>query len=212
MSRKAAWVLLGGRWVVPSAASALWLPAPSRVIAADGGARHAATLNVPVDVWVGDFDSSDDLHLDAPKQVHPVAKDQTDGELAFELAMEDGIQEVALLGAFGGRFDHAAATVLGAIEAAGQGLCVTLSSGDEWAWPLVPEQPFSLEGVPEGSLLSVLAFSLLTGLSLSGVRWTLSGADVPCGSGWTLSNETVAPVVSASLAVGRALVVIRPPT
>lgn len=211
MSQKAAWVLLGGRWVKPPANIGVWLPTPSRVIAADGGARHAAALDVRVDVWVGDFDSSDDLHLDAPKQVHPVAKDQTDGELAFELAMEGGIQEVALLGAFGGRFDHAAATVLGALEAAGQGLRVILSSGDEWAWPLIPEQPFSLEGVPEGSVLSVLAFSPLQGLRLSGVRWLLSGAEVPCGSGWTLSNETTTPSVSASLTSGRALVVIRPP-
>ena len=60
----------------------LTLPRPALVVAADGGARHAAGLGVAVDAWVGDFDSSDGVQVDAPREVHPAAKNETDAELA----------------------------------------------------------------------------------------------------------------------------------
>ena len=83
-----AWILVGGRLTLTPALAAL--PRPALVVGADGGARHAAALGVGLDVWVGDFDSSAGLSLDAPREVHPAAKDQTDGELATCLALERG--------------------------------------------------------------------------------------------------------------------------
>ncbi|MDB5044393.1 MAG: thiamine pyrophosphokinae, partial [Deinococcus sp.] len=56
--------------------------------------------------------------------------------------------------------------------------------------------------------LSVLAFSDLSGLSLGGVRWPLHRADVPLGSGWTVSNETIGEAVRATLEDGWALVTV----
>ena len=182
-----AWILVGGRLKVTPALAAL--PAPALVVAADGGARHAAALGVGVDLWVGDFDSSAGLSLDAPREVHPAAKDQTDGELATRLALERGATQLVFVGAFGGRFDHTAALLLGGVRLAREGLTVTLTSGDEWAWPLLPGQALDLS-LPAGVTLSVVACTDLGGLSLSGVRWPLAGADIPLGSGWTLSNET----------------------
>ncbi|UTA50131.1 thiamine diphosphokinase [Deinococcus radiodurans] len=148
------------------------------MVAADGGARHAAALGVKVDLWVGDFDSSDGLELDAPREVHPVAKDQTDAELAVSLARRRGATELVFIGAFGGRFDHAAALLLGGVRLAREGLTVTLTSGDEWGWPLLPGRPLRL-GLPAGVTLSVLACTDLGGLSLSGVRWPLTGQTFP---------------------------------
>lgn len=198
-----AWILVGGR-LTPTFALA-GLPTPELVVAADGGARHAAALGVKVDLWVGDFDSSDGLELDAPREVHPVAKDQTDAELAVSLARRRGVTELVFIGAFGGRFDHAAALLLGGVRLAREGLTVTLTSGDEWGWPLLPGRPLRL-GLPAGVTLSVLACTDLGGLSLSGVRWPLTGADIPLGSGWTLSNETLGGPVTAHLETGHALV------
>ena len=198
-----AWILVGGRLTLTPALQTL--PRPALVVAADGGARHAAGLGVEVDAWVGDFDSSDGVHLDAPREVHPAAKNETDAELAVRVALGRGATELVFLGAFGGRFDHAAALLLGGIRLARDGLRVTLCSGDEWAWPLLPASPLSLT-LPPGVTLSVVACVDLRGLTLGGVRWPLRGADVPLGSGWTVSNETNGEGVTAALQGGHALV------
>ncbi len=183
------------------------LPKPTLVVAADGGARHAGALRVKVDVWVGDFDSSAGVQLDAPREVHPTAKNETDAELAVRIARERGYTELVFIGAFGGRFDHTAALLLGGLRLAREGLGVTLTSGDEWAWPLLPGTPVQANFAPELTL-SVVACSELTGLSLSGVRWPLDNADIPLGSGWTVSNETVGGPVQAQVRAGYALVTV----
>ncbi|MFK7602248.1 thiamine diphosphokinase [Deinococcus sp. SM5_A1] len=198
-----AWILVGGRLTLTPAL--LTLPRPALVVAADSGARHAAGLGIRVDAWVGDFDSSDGVTVDAPREVHPTAKNETDAELAVRVALKRGATELVFLGAFGGRFDHAAALLLGGVRLAREGLRVTLSSGDEWAWPLLPGSPLSLN-LPPGVTLSVVACSSLSGLKLGGVRWPLHGADVPLGSGWTISNETNDETVTATLQEGYALV------
>ncbi|GAA5513989.1 hypothetical protein Dcar01_02738 [Deinococcus carri] len=200
-----AWILVGGR-LVPTPAL-LALPRPDFVVAADSGARHAAALGVPVDAWVGDFDSSGGLSLEVPREVHPTAKDETDAELAVRLARERGATRLVFLGAFGGRFDHAAALVLGGVRLAREGLHVVLHSGDESGQPLLPGAAVALD-LPPGATLSVLALSDLRGLTLTGVRWPLAGADVPLGSGWTVSNEAAGGPVRASLEGGLALVTV----
>lgn len=64
--------------------------------------------------------------------------------------------------------------------------------------------------MPRGATLSVLAVTDLRGLSLGGVRWPLEHADIPLGSGWTVSNEAQGGTVTASLREGRALVTLLP--
>ena len=200
-----AWILVGGR-LTPSPALAA-LPRPDLVIAADGGARHAETLAVKVDLWLGDFDSSDGLTLDAPREVHPAAKNSTDAELAVTVARQRGATELVILGAFGGRFDHAFALALGACRLAAEGLKVSLHSGDEAGYPLLPGVPVVLD-LQTGQIFSVLAASELRGLTLRGARWPLTNASVPLGSGLTISNEAAGGVLSAELGAGVALLTV----
>ncbi|UBV43292.1 thiamine diphosphokinase [Deinococcus taeanensis] len=198
-----AWILVGGRLTPSPLLDAL--PRPDVVVAADGGARHAAALGVRVDAWVGDFDSSAGVHVDAPREVHPTAKDETDAELAVRVARARGAAELVFVGAFGGRFDHTLALALGALRLAGEGLRVTLTSGDEWGWPLLSGAALSVL-LPQDATLSVLAVTTLRGLTLGGVRWPLASADIPLGSGWTVSNEVAQSPVTAALDEGQALV------
>ena len=200
-----AWILVGGRLTDAPALAAL--PRPDVVIAADGGARHAAVLGIRVDAWVGDFDSSEGLTLDAPRERHPAAKDSTDFELAVSVARQHGATTLVILGAFGGRFDHAFALALGACRLAGEGLRVTLHSGDEAGYPLLPDSPVRLELRP-GQIFSVLAASELRGLTLRGARWPLTDAAVPLGSGLTVSNEAAGGRLDAELKEGVALVTV----
>ena len=87
------------------------------VVAADGGARHAAAFGLRVARWVGDGDSIGSAELDALAASGvsigrvPAEKDESDAELALVAAV-DGATEIVVLGALGGpRVDHALANV-----------------------------------------------------------------------------------------------------
>src|SRR5919109_1435379 len=97
-------ILLGGDLVrTPRLDSQI---AGARVIAADGGIRHAGMLDVVPELWAGDFDSVpeglDEAWASIPREIFPSEKDRTDGELAVEAAMARDATSFVLAGAFGG--------------------------------------------------------------------------------------------------------------
>jgi thiamine pyrophosphokinase len=183
----------------------------ARVIAADSGMNHAATLGVMPELWVGDFDSAgpalEDTYRDIPRHVFPAAKDATDGEIAVREAIAQGATEIILVGAFGGQFDHALAHATQLIGLAERGIKAFASSGSEEAWPLV--NSLTLWQIAKGSRVSILGLSALKALSIIGVRWPLNRRDVPMGSTLTLSNESQGDV-AITLEQGRAVVMIYP--
>lgn len=203
-------VLLGGTLEIDD--RVLELIQGARVIAADGGMRHAQALGVLPEVWVGDFDSTPDglseFHAATPRMPFPAEKNFTDGELAIEQAIERGATRLVLIGSFGGeRTDHALSHLLLAVTLAERGFEVVLTSGQEEAVPLLPGTR-ELD-LPAGSLFSVIAFSALTGLSLAGAKYPLDQADIAFGASRTISNVAEGPV-SVRLSAGRALIIARP--
>lgn len=205
-------ILLGGDLVrTPRLDAAL---GQARVIAADSGIRHAATLGVAPELWIGDFDSVTAAEIaqnaGIERDMHPPEKDSTDGELAAEAAIARGATRLIMVGAFGGeRADHAFLHMTAAIRLAERGVAVLLSSGSEEGAPLLPgEHGFDY---PHGTLFSILAFSPLTGLSVRGAHWPLSDVDIAFGSSLTLSNA-VRGDLRVSLRQGRALLLARPET
>jgi thiamine pyrophosphokinase len=183
----------------------------ARVIAADSGIRHAEALQVTPELWVGDFDSAphalQQKYRDVPLMRYPSAKDKTDGALAIAEALARGATHITLVAGFGGRFDHALSHGLQLLDLAAQGIDCMMSSGDEEAYPLLRD--LKLHGLSEGTRLSVLGLTELTGLAISGVRWPLENVVLPWGSTWTLSNETRGDVL-ATVKSGKGLVLIYP--
>lgn len=203
-------VLLGGALEIDD--RVLTLMQGVRVIAADGGMRHAQSLGVLPEVWVGDFDSTPDglseFHAATPRMPFPAEKNFTDGDLAIEQAIERGATRLVLVGSFGGpRTDHALSHLLQAVTLAERGFDVVLTSGLEEAVPLLPGS--RVLDLPAGSLFSVVAFTALTGLSLAGAKYPLDEADIAFGASRTISNVAEGPV-TASLGSGRALIIARP--
>jgi thiamine pyrophosphokinase len=203
-------ILLGGALEIDD--RVLALTEGVRAIAADGGMAHAQALGMTPELWVGDFDStSPDLteaHAATPRLPFPAEKNFTDGELAIEQAIERGATRLVLIGAFGGpRTDHALSHLLQAVTLAERGLDVVLTSGVEEAVPLLPGS-CNLD-LPAGSLFSVIAFTALTGLSLSGAKYPLDRADIAFGASRTISNVAEGRL-TASLVSGRALIIARP--
>lgn len=203
-------ILLGGALEIDD--RVVELTRGARAIAADGGMRHAQALGLLPEIWVGDFDSTpadlSETHAATPRMPFPAEKDFTDGELAIEQAIERGATRLVLIGSFGGeRTDHALSHLMQAVTLAERGLDVVLTSGTEEAVPLLPGSR-ELD-LPAGSLFSVVAFTALEGLSLSGAKYPLDNADIAFGASRTISNVAEGQL-SASLVSGRALIVARP--
>ncbi|MBD0414216.1 thiamine diphosphokinase [Oryzicola mucosus] len=204
-------VLLGGDLVRTPRLDALL--AGARIVAADAGIRHAETLGVVPELWLGDFDSVPDRlapHLrDVPRETFPVEKDQTDGELAVSAALQRGATELILAGAFGGpRSDHAFLHMTLAMRLADDGTPTLLTSGAQEGTPLLAGRTTRFD-YTDGTVFSVLAFSALSNLSVRGAKWPLEGVEVPFGTSLTLSN-TVRGTLQIGLNRGRALLLAHP--
>jgi thiamine pyrophosphokinase len=185
--------------------------AGSRVIAADAGMKHAAVLGVVPELWVGDFDSEPETlpdHLKAvQRQGFPREKDKTDGELAVDIALSLGATSLLLVGAFGGeRSDHEFLHLTLAIRLGEKGIPVALTSGTQEGFPLSGKSKFSY---PNNTLFSVIAFSELSGLTVTGAKWPLYDVEVPFGSSWTVSNETEG-LLKVTVRSGRAMLIVHP--
>ena len=78
------------------------------VICADSGYKNAVSMGVEVNILVGDFDSMSDIPDGKFELVRvPAEKDQTDTQLAVDIALERGANEVIIVCSTSGRADHA---------------------------------------------------------------------------------------------------------
>ncbi len=92
-------------------------------IAADRGLEAFDAAGMEPDMLIGDMDSVSpqvlaryESRLSADRL--NCIKDDTDGEYALNLALEKGATEITLLGALGGRLDHALANLMMVVRAA----------------------------------------------------------------------------------------------
>jgi len=168
----------------------------ARVIAADSGMVHAATLGLDAELWVGDFDSTSDAladrHRQVEREVYPADKAATDGEIAIEAAIARGARDFILVGGFGGQADHTFGHAGLVLALAMRGYRALLTSGTEEAYPLLPGNHHF--DVPAGSRISIVPFVDLAGLDLENVKWPLRQRDVALGSSLTLSNVALGQV------------------
>jgi thiamine pyrophosphokinase len=203
-------VLAGGDAVDEGLRAAL--PRPDFVIAADSGLEQAEVLGVRVDLVVGDFDSVDPDALAAAERAgveierHPVAKDQTDLELAVIAAQQRGATRVVIVGSDGGRIDHALANLLllGSREYAALHLETIGPDGRVVA----VHDHVDIAGLP-GAIVTLLAVGgPAHGVTTHGLRYPLHGETLAPGSTRGVSNVFVEPLATVEVAAGVVLAVI----
>lgn len=81
------------------------LPKDRLIYCCDGAYRWAKG-RAKIYKNIGDFDSLDEAPSPPPEEVYPSEKNFTDGEIAVRKMISDGITEIDVYGAFGGREDH----------------------------------------------------------------------------------------------------------
>lgn len=182
------------------------------IIAADSGAQTALARGYVPTFVVGDLDSLSPATLRHLQQLGsqvvsaPAEKDETDTELAIDLALREGATRITLLGALGGeRFEHTFANLL--LLAAYETTQLEIADGNSRGWLLRGPGTTHISGQP-GDLLSL--FPLM--ISAEGVRtehlvYPLRGETLRFGRPRGISNVLVTDHATVSLRQGLLLVI-----
>ena len=169
------------------------------VVAADGGARSALALGLSPDVVTGDLDSIGDArHAIPPDRIRPNPDpNATDLEKAVALCLDEGCDAVDIIGAGGGRADHALAN-LSALVRFGRSARVRMVD-ERFAIELVDAEA-EVEG-PEGTVVSLVGIGRCEGVTTSGLRWELEDASLDF-SAYGVHNEIATSPARVSVRSG----------
>jgi thiamine pyrophosphokinase len=165
------------------------------IIAADGGTRHCKSLDLKPNVIIGDLDSLDSGDITTYQQAgveiiqHPSHKDETDLELALQLAMEYEITQVYIIGGLGARWDMTFANVLLAAHPMFSQLAIRLQDGSQELVILRGKGQIKIDGKPgiPISLIPIAGDAL--GITTYGLEYPLSNETLYFGSPRGVSNS-----------------------
>jgi thiamine pyrophosphokinase len=169
------------------------LPPGATVIAADSGLAAATVLGLDVDLVVGDLDSVDPSDLAAveaagvPIHRYPVAKDRTDLAIALDAALAYAPARVVAVGGGGGRLDHLFGNAQVLASDAYRDLRITWHAGR--ATITVVRDHAELVGTPDEFVSLLPVHGSAGGVSTDGLRFPLTGEDLPSGTTRGISNQ-----------------------
>lgn len=167
------------------------------LFAADGGLHHCQALGLSPDVLVGDLDSVDPELVEQLRQggteiqEHPARKDQTDLELALEVAVDRSADEILILGGLGGRWDQTLANILLLTQPRFQGLPILIFDGPQSVQMLPGGQTLEIQG-QRGATVSLIPINgSAQGITTRGLEYELTDGTLEHGSTRGVSNVVV---------------------
>jgi thiamine pyrophosphokinase len=178
------------------------------VVAADGGANHLREVGLCPVAVIGDLDSlapATRRWVGETRIVHRPDQDRTDLDKALEWTFTEAAQSpVTVLGALGGRIDHALANL---------GLLARHARGDRLVYRDPHTSAVAVTGLAElpaapGETWSFLTFDPSVRVTVRGVEWEVVAADLAAATTPSVSNRATGHrvVVEAS---GGAVLAIR---
>lgn len=173
------------------------------VIAADSGLAAFDASGVMPDLLVGDMDSVDPAVLSryegrVPQRRLSPIKDDTDGVDAIDLAIARGAKEITLLGALGGRLDHALANVMLLVRSHRKGAHAQILTEAERIVRVCGEERLTNA---RGDTVSLLPLGEARGITISGFFYPLEDATLT--SDYPLGVSNVVTAQEASVRVGQ---------
>jgi thiamine pyrophosphokinase len=165
------------------------------VIAADAGYLTARRLGITPDVVLGDFDTLGEANI--PDGVEclrvPAEKNDTDTQLAVQVAIDRGAGEIVIIGGMSGRIDHTLST-LAILEnlwerKAGR-IYATLTDGKNRvrfirsSGTILPRSQYRFFSL-------IAADETVKGVTLEGCKYPLKNGRISRRHQWAVSNEIV---------------------
>jgi len=181
------------------------------ILCADGGTRLALALDLTPHAVIGDMDSiagADLARIEAariPMRQFPQDKDETDLQLALQVALERKPHAILILGALGGRLDHTLGNLSMLTDPRLSGIDCRLDDGVEEAF--LCQTHAGVRGRP-GDLVSLIPWgSPVTGVRTDGLRWHLAGETLYPDKTRGISNEMLGGSAAIDIKRGFLLVI-----
>ena len=197
----------------PNTRAVLGAPFGAPVVAADRGLGYALALGLEVTVAVGDFDSASPEAVGEAEakgvriERHHAGKDETDLELALDLALGMGPARILVFAGRGGRLDHELASLLLLASERYAAIQVDAVVGDTQVH--VVRTSRELDGKPGSLLTLVAAHGPAEGVRTEGLVYPLRSETLEPGSTRGVSNVFAEPTARVMLARG-VLLAIQP--
>ena len=196
MKMKRCLIVTGGTIDIAFAKDFLSQRSYDYVIAADAGLEVLRPLHISPNAVVGDLDTVDKKVLeeyqnkpDIEFEIHKPEKDETDTELALLTAARQGCEAVDILGALGGRMDHAIGNIQLMYQFFCQGMEVNIYDARNRLYLLGGHKVFHREEV-YGKYISFLPMTeTVEGLTLRGFKYPLQRRTIGLGTSLCISNE-----------------------
>ena len=178
------------------------------VIAADAGYKNAKLMGAHINILIGDFDSLGDVPGDVDEVFKlPAEKDVTDTQIAVDMAVERGADEIVIVGSTSGRLDHTFANLQMLAYGTSLGLDITVTDGENEAFLLCPGKAVLQK--KEGFSLSLFSYGeKASGISLTGAKYPLENGELTNLFPLGLSNEIISDKAELSFTSGMLLVII----
>lgn len=175
------------------------------VIAADGGLVHTEQLGITPQLTLGDFDSLG--FTPAGAQVFPAEKDDTDAMLAARAGFKQGCREFVFYGALEGpRLDHTVANFQTLQFLADRGAAAYLV-GKQQTVTVLKKGTLRFPQDATGYLSVFCMGADAAGITLQGVKYTLTDGTLTAGFPLGVSNQFVGRAASITVKDGSLLVI-----
>jgi len=187
-----------------------WLAGSDFFVCTDAAGHPYDELPYSPDVVIGDFDSLSGRVLDGrdgPRFLQVDDQYTTDSEKALLFLIEQGIEEVILLGATGWRLDH---TIFNCqlVERYADKLRICIAGPNADTVRLGPGEHVSWD-LPGGSRFSLLPMmGPVSGVTIEGARFPLLGDEVGPGGPALISNQVFVSPLLISVGEGSLLVAV----
>ena len=181
------------------------------IICADGGTRHASSLDLKPALVIGDMDSAESSLLqklqadDVPIELFPRDKNETDLELAINKAIELHSKEIVIVAALGGRLDQTLANIALLTDPRLAAFNIKLDDG-------VEEIFFCRDQVQvhgrSGDIVSLIPWQgVVDGIQTTNLKWSLENETLYPEKTRGISNEMTSDVAIVKISSGLLLIV-----
>ena len=177
-------------------------------IAADQGYHTAKALGERIDLLLGDFDSIGSVPGDEGMEIQrvPAEKDYTDTQLAVEIALERGADEIIIIGGLSGRLDHTLSTLAILEDLNTRGVYCTITDGQNRARYMKSTSTLIARS-PYKYLSLIAADEVVKGVDIEGCKYPLKKATLRRSHQFAVSNEITGNVAFIAVKKGGVFII-----